>query len=275
MVDFSDRGTGWKADTEQFVGETDILTPTLARQKFGAVSKRRKENKDLGKYCFVRDQFSSSLCVGFALTGAVYARLHALGIPCELLSPFWTYDIAVMFENMYGGPKSPTIDINAGSHPFLAYSGMRKFGMLPERALPFYKSEREVPRDGRVKEPDFINASSASQFRVAHFTRIPTVGRWNAVLNAIDSGHPVPLGMMVGSEFMRYQKGNGPVGVEETNVAGHMTFLWGYEDYGNVLIGCNSWSRDYGDDGHYRITREKLEHESTTDLSEFTITEKT
>ena len=51
-----------------------------------------------------------------------------------------------------------------------------------------------------------------------------------------------------------------------------MTFLCGYEDDGNVFIGCNSGGAGHGEDGFYKITRERLCDESTTDLYDVMLT---
>lgn len=256
---------GWKRDLVEHVREADKASALYRAERYGAarLGLPRAVN-DLGKHCFVRDQGEASACVGFGITGAVYARLHHLGFGVGLFSAQACYATAIQLEGIHKGKPLP----DEGSYPYLAMTGVRRFGLVEESAWPFdySKIHQEVPFDVFQK---------ASQFRLSAFARIDVEGdaRVGACMRALSCGHPVPLGMQVGRAFMDYRRGLGPVGVETEDTGGHMTFLVGYEDDGDVFIGCNSWGRDYGDEGFYRITRGKLTHESTTDLYDFTITD--
>lgn len=259
---------GWKRDLNEHVLEADVAGPTYRSDRFGAARLSLPSSSyALTRYCLIRDQEQSSACVGFALTGAVYCRLRSLGYNCGPFSPLSAYAIGRQLEGIYKNKPLP----DEGSHPFLVMSGARRFGLVPETAWPFdaYYIDRvhqEVPFDVFQK---------ASQFRLASFARIDAQGqaRVDVCKRAIAAGHPVPLGMEVGKEFESYGPGKDPVGIEADSLGGHMTFLCGYEDDGNVFIGCNSWGASWGDRGFYRIHKSKLMDPTTTDLYDLIVTD--
>lgn len=257
--------TGWKRDLPEHVRESERAGALHRAERYGvARTSLPRSVNELGRHCFVRDQGQASACVGFGITGAVYARLRYLGFGVGLFSAQACYSMAIALEGIHKGKPLP----DEGSYPYLAMMGIRRYGIPEESAWPFdiNKIHQEVPFDVFQK---------ASQFRVSSFARIDLEGdaRVDACKRALANGHPIPFGMQVGREFMDYASGKGPIGVETDDTGGHMTFLVGYEDDGDVFIGCNSWSRGWGDDGFYRITRDKLTHSTTTDLYDFTITD--
>lgn len=263
------RGTGWKPDLAEYVAQTSALGVDERATRFGVSRLPRATSKRMTRMCFVRDQIESSACVGFTIAGAAYSRLRFLGYEPELFSPIVPYNGARQMEGIYKGKPLP----DDGSHPFLAFSFVRKHGLAHESVLPFEESNY-IERISEELDVDVFQ--KASQFRISNFSRIDETGddRVDVVMQALASGHVVPLGMQVGREFRKYRAGLGPVGIETgPDTGGHMTFLVDYEDDGEVFIGCNSWSRDYGDDGFYRIHKSKLVHESTTDLYDFVVTD--
>lgn len=270
MSEEATRKLGWKADLASHIQECAIHE----RVKNGFIESRLGKRQGatpvstniLGPYADIRDQQGCSGCVGFAIAGALQTRLNYLGLKPGRFSPLAIYAIARQLEGLYKNQPLP----DEGSYPFLAMSGVRRFGMVTESKWPFtdqYESRvtQEIPIDV---------FSEASQFRISSFSRIDAKGgtRTKIAMQSLAKGHPVLLGMQVGSEFQRYQKGNVPVGVETVNTGGHMTYLVGYENNGEVFIGANSWSKEWGDDGFYKIHRSKLEHASTEDLYDFVVT---
>jgi len=263
------RSTGWKPDLAEHVAQVPAMEPAERVARYGASRLPRATSKRMMQVCSVRDQFESSACVGFTIAGAAYARLRYLGYEPELFSPLVPYNGARQMEGIYKGKELP----DDGSHPFLAFAFVKKHGLAHESVLPW---EWLTYYDRVREELDVVEFQKASQFRISNFSRIDETGddRVDVVMQALASGHVVPLGMQVGREFNRYTKSRGPVGIEVgADLGGHMTFLVDYEDDGEVFIGCNSWSRDYGDNGFYRIHKSKLVHESTTDLYDFIVTD--
>lgn len=260
---------GWKPDLKAHIEEAPIAGPAYRSDRYGASRLALPSSSyDLMRFCTIRDQEETSACVGFAVTGAVHCRLKSLGYDTEVFSPLSAYAIGRQLEGIYKGKPLP----DDGSHPFLVVSGLKRFGLCPERAWPFDRDH-----SSRVhQEVPFSVFQQASQFRLSSYARVDATGeaRVNACMHAIAAGHPVPLGMAVGDEFMNYGPGRSPVGIERGDLGGHMTFLCGYEDDGNVFIGCNSWGKSWGDGGFYRIHRSKLEDETTSDLYDFVITDK-
>jgi len=260
---------GWKPDLKEHIDEAPVAGPAYRSDRYGAARlSLPSSNYDLMRFCTIRDQEETSACVGFGTTGAVHCRLRSLGYDTEAFSPLSAYAIGRQLEGIYKGKPLP----DDGSYPFLVVSGLKRFGLCPEHAWPFDRDH-----SSRVhQEVPFDVFQRASQFRLSSFARIDATGdaRVKACMQAIAAGHPVPLGMMVGDEFVDYGPGKSPVGIETRNLGGHMTFLCGYEDDGEVFIGCNSWGKSWGEGGFYRIHRSKLEHESTSDLYDFIVTDK-
>lgn len=261
-------GKGWKPDLDTFIEE--CRREGSARHdahfsRYGLRGSLPSAFDALSKHCDYRDQRFSSACVGFAITTAAQARLNLLGYRVGRFSPLVPYGYARQKEGLYKNKQLP----DDGCHPFLALPGVRQFGLTPEAAWPFDDSY-----ETRVLEELPVDVfQTASACRIASFSRIEDQGeaRVLACKTALVAGHPVLLGMQVGREFESYRVGLGPVGIETGNTGGHMTFLVGYEDDGDTFIGCNSWSRSYGDGGRYRITRDKLTYSTTTDLYDFTV----
>lgn len=259
------RSLGWTPDTEEHIEKTPVFEGFYASQKLGLV-RTPKSSIALLDDCLVRDQEETSMCVAFAITGSVYCRLHAIGVPCEPFAPQPLYGLTRMTSR----PRKTDPLVDDGSYPFVAMNVGSDFGLCPEKLYPF--NPKKVN-----EEIDLQTVITGSQFRVSSFRRIAARGaaRVEICKRAIVAGHPVPLGMMVGDDFQAYTSSKDPVGVETgPECGGHMTFLCGYEDDGEVFIGCNSWSRSWGDHGFYRIHRSKLEHQSTSDLYEMVVSEK-
>lgn len=257
---------GWKKDTDGHVeglASEGLVRHDALAPKFGARAASRPSAYDgLSKFCDVRDQKFSSACVGFATAGAAYARLRLAGYEVGRFSPLAIYTEARQLE---GGALE-----DGGCFPSMAMRAVRKFGLVSESVWPFDEHYEKLV----LAEVPFDVFAVGSQFCVTAFSRIADEGerRVQACIASLLAGHPVLLGMQVGKEFEAYQRGRGPVGVETgEDTGGHMTFLTGYEEDGEVFVGCNSWSRAWGDNGFYRISKAKLMHESTTDLYDFEV----
>lgn len=277
MTDAVERGTGWKPDTEEHVRAQDVDDDLSLMQKFGmphVAKPRAKSNLAMLPLCIYRDQRSTSECVAFGLTNAAFIRLCAIGVmPAEPFSPHLIYKPARMLERTALGRNRETGEFppldDSGSYPFLALTAGSRYGFAPDSADTF--DELTVNN-----EPDLMMLQRASQFRIQNFTRFDDSElalRHKRVLDCIDAMVPVPLGMRWGKQASNYRKGLGPIEPSRDGT-GHYTVLIGYEDYGEVLVGLNSWGRDYGDNGLYRITRAKLEDPSTTDIVNFVIANK-
>lgn len=251
---------GWKQDLSAYVDATERMGSNSPR--LGLDDLPDAINL-LGKHCTIRDQGPTSACVGFADTGAVLARLRFLGYDPDPFSPSALYAMGRQLERVGRVVKAPLMD--EGSFPFLVLIAARTFGLVPEREWPFVVAQVN-------READFDEFQKASQFRLSGVRRIDAARKLTC-MRKLAAGHPIPLGMQVGRDFQNYRKGRGPVGVETVNTGGHMTFLVGYRERGEIFIGCNSWGRDYGDEGFYEIHVSKLEDESTSDVTDITITD--
>lgn len=255
---------GWKSDRAEHIAATEVLGPVLRADRFGAAPVSFPKNfYDLTRFSRILDQEGSSACVNFVLTGSADCRLRALGYDPEPMSPSANYSVGRR-KDVGKGPKL----IDDGSIPSLVFDSARQYGIPSAKAWPFdmARINDDLPFDVFQK---------ASQFRLSNFARIEARGssRTPAVMHQLFAMHPVPLGMLVGRVFMDYRPNGDPVDIETSIEGGHMTYLVGWEDYGEVFIGNTSWGTGYGDNGFFRIRRSKLEHPSTSDLYNITITD--
>lgn len=257
-------GTGWKPDSHEVAAKAERFNrrhPSL----YGARDLPVRTSGKLSKLVDVRDQVDSEGCVGFSMTGACLVRLRSLGFNPPRFSPLAVWALARML--MRTDKQTPLY--NEGCFPYFGAFALKEFGIPLESDFPFRMSDYE-------REPDLDVFQKASQFRVTHFLRVNETGedRVEAVMRALAHERPICLGMSVGRQFSTYRKGLGPVAPDPGNEPGrHMAFLTDYEDAGDTFVGCNSWGKEYGDEGLFRISRDKLKASSTTDLYEVVVTE--
>lgn len=256
------RSCGWKPDTDVMAAGVRPLYAAKRLEAPPVVLPRKTSN--LAHLCEKRDQFGSSACVGFGFTGAIHTRLRFLGYDPETFSAALPYKVGRMLGRF---DKHERL-VDGGSYPALVARSIRTYGLCLEREHPF--NERTIN-----EEPDLLSFSNASRFRLQAFHRITETGqaRLRRVMECLAEGEPVPLGMQVGDEFQEYRSNRDPIGVETENTGGHMVYAVDYEDDGDVIIGCNSWGTDWGDDGMFRMSSAKLMHSSTSDLYHVVVAE--
>lgn len=271
--ELSDKGLGWLEDEcmpEEHPERAAMLAMERVEGKLGAMeafgmADPAVEANLLGKHAVIRDQMQTSMCVGFGFTGAGHTRLRALGFNPELLSAQNLYAVTRMLGRTV---KALPLE-DEGSYPYLAALALYRYGFVPERMMPF---DPRLVND----EPDFGDFMAGTQFRLSSFRKIGDDGegrRLNA-MRALAAGHPVPLGMNVGPIFGSYRRGLGPIVHGPRETGGHMTYLVGYRENGEIFIGANSWGKDYGDEGFYEIHESKLMHPTTSNLYNMRITDK-
>jgi hypothetical protein len=260
-IELAVRGLGWKPDPTGFSDAIESVSAVIMRSKFGAAPLPRKWN-DLSRFAYFRDQLDTSACTGFSLSGCLWVRLRALGFTPEIFSVMFPYAVGRALGTR---PKLSLID--DGAYPFLVMSGGQRYGFLPEPEMPF--NPKRI--NERPKVDDF---QKASQFRLSHVRRIDSLKlRIEYMKRSIHKGIPVWGGLQVGSEFMRFQAGNKPVGVEFANTGGHMVYFTGWDDDRRCFEMPNSWGKNVGRNGFWDISYDKIEHESSSDFYSIDVTD--
>lgn len=193
----------------------------------------------------IKDQGSTSSCVGHAIGTACDTRLRRLGLVSPEPSRVAIYSAA----RAYGRLDKGSAFTDDGCYPRHAMKGIRDFGVPAETTWPFDASKinEELPWDVH---------QAASAFRITQWYRIDSVGhaRVEDICNAIAQGYPVVFGMGVDDNFMNWDgKGVVPFLDAEKNLGGHMMCLVGYttDNSERVFRGVNSWGIGWGNKGMF------------------------
>jgi hypothetical protein len=251
---FGNRGLGWRVDPRD-VRDYSVRSLFGARRGLpGAASLESFAGP-------VRDQLSSSSCVGQAIARAVDTRLRVLGMTGTYPSALAAYSFARALARL--SPAEPFDD--DGSHPRLAMKGIKDWGLPPETRWPFdmTKVNSELPLDV---------LQVASAYKLAAWHRVDTIGRERVldVCQAITNKYPVILGVDADRALMAYVKGQVLTRpIEAEVVGGHMLCLLGYQTLPSGLIqvrGINSWGTSWGDRGYFWADEKWLAAPGTGDI---------
>lgn len=251
---FGIRGLGWKADPRD-------VRDYSARALFGARRGLPGAASLEGYVSAVRDQLTTSSCVGQAIARAVDTRLRAIGITTTYPSALAAYSFARALGRL--SPSEALTD--DGSQPRLAMKGIRDWGLPPETKWPFDEAHvnDELPLDVM---------QSASGFKLAAWHRVDTIGRERVldVCQAISNKYPVVLGVDADRALMTYTKGQVlTTPVESEVVGGHMLCLVGYRTTSSgqmQLRGVNSWGTGWGERGFFWADETWLTAPGTGDI---------
>jgi hypothetical protein len=192
----------------------------------------------------VRDQLSSSSCVGQSTSSAAEIRLDKMGIKHENVSAIGTYKIARTWGRSL--EKEPLED--EGAFIRQAFKGIRETGLIPERVAPFLL-------DTINDELTWDELQAASTYRVKEWYRISDygTGKTEGICSAIAQGYPVVFGIDVDRAFQDHY-GSGVLKAPGKNrIGGHAMCLVGYRTVNGSrqYRGLNSWGTSWGDKGFY------------------------
>ena len=205
---------------------------------------------DLSSYVGrVRDQGSTSSCVGQALAAAIeITSLARDGAPLHA-SAQWLYTVAREAE----GRKTIADD---GSFPRLAMQAANLRGVLPERSFPFSAETIE-------QRPAPSASVSAYDLRGLRFYRVDSYGseRVDALDDALRRGCAVLFGGPVSAQY-QHNEGD-PIDTMGTSIGGHMQCL---VRCGTSPLVLNSWGVLWGDRGYSHWTRDLVAHYPATDI---------
>jgi hypothetical protein len=215
----------------------------------------------------VRDQASTSSCVGHAIASAVDVRLRFLQKTLPEPAPLGVYGFARMLEKSSRG----TLLADEGCYPRDALKGLKQFGIPAESDWPFTEDpavvNEELPWDVEQK---------ASAGRVEAFYALVGGGETllQDICNALNQNYPVPYGTNVTQAFMDYA-GGGPSramkapGPLDRRLGGHETLILGYTTVaGRLVFQClNSWGTSWGDTGFYWADQDFLLDPEASDFN--------
>ena len=232
----SPRHTGWledprDADERQLLGE-GVFDETLEAMPSASQFYERIPR--------VRDQRSTSSCVGHACVGAFELLRIVLGLPDVAMSPAHCYWLARSYSDLQRE--------DGGAYTLDGVIAMVKLGVGRESLLPLSTATIN-DRPGPAVEIDGVTRTVARYDRI---TEAPfTEARERAVLSALADQCPVLSGKLLPESFFGHS-GRGVLPAPEPGAAthgGHLTYYAGYrtEPGGAVsLYEANSWGRGWG-----------------------------
>lgn len=238
------RGLGYIQDEPD---ERDYDISTLV-----SASKRTPASVDLTPIVPpVRDQGTTSSCVGQALAMAIATRAKFETIYLDLPSPMHIYACA---RRDYANPLK-----DEGCRPRDAMEGLRHYGVCSEKRWPFDPKKIN-------SYPPFDTFHAGADARVTGYYRISAVGaaRCSQIRTALSKGHPVVFAQPVDAPFDGYTAGVIGEVDPATNRGGHYTCLVGYGP--SWFIGVNSWGLAWGNAGFYRVSDERIGSTYCTDF---------
>jgi C1A family cysteine protease len=183
----------------------------------------------------IENQGNANTCVAYAVANAIeyQMRLHDVDTPENGFSKKWLYNKSVEYDiKEYGWSEGGTYLRTALN---IAYN----HGLVPK------DDERKVSVD-----------SIASDYKIATFGAI-SMGNETEVIVAdiksvLDNGGVVIIASKTTRDWL-----DGDI----TSIEGdkytkldHATFLIGYDDTTRQFVGVNSWGKNYGDNGKFKIS---------------------
>lgn len=193
---------------------------------------------------FVMDQGRDPYCGGYAGVGIANSYFNSIGqLPVGGFSPAWLYWQAKEIDGLPG---------KDGTTLRAILQVMHKIGLCPETLCP------TLP--GNMK-PKFTDAmyKEAEKYKIKAYARL-NVGTLAEIQQAIASGRMVLIGSMVTATNWA----DGWIIQPEGYIAGgHATLQLAYDQgmqhqekgrtFTNFAIGANSWGKEWGFDGFYRM----------------------
>jgi C1A family cysteine protease len=191
----------------------------------------------------IRNQESTSSCVGHGLWASVQIREKILGMNSGESSPLGFYALA---RTLGKATKEEKLR-DDGSYPRLAMKAIRDWGIPLESKWPFDPSKvnEELPWDV---------LQQASGTKVSAWYRIDGIGQGRvlSLMQAISKGYPVVFGTEVDGVYEDWN-GQGVIGPRVgRSLGGHCTCIVGYrtERDGTVSFQFqNSWGKGWGQSG--------------------------
>ena len=143
-----------------------------------------------------------------------------------------------------------------GGYNDYTWDYLSETGVVTESCYPYESSSGEVPpcRDSCVNEEPWIKYKS---------TKYKEYTTPDAIKDIVYKTGPIQTGFTVYSDFMQYEGGiykhvsGGLLGGSHAVIIG-----WGVEDGTKFWIAQNSWGKDWGEQGYFRIAEGECDFDS-------------
>lgn len=200
---------------------------------------------------YIRDQLSSSSCVGQAWALLIELCRAVEGHPTVRLSAMHAYLMARMQDGFH--------EEDAGAFIRSGAKAITKVGVC---------SETEWPLDLRKinARPPLSAEISGVKFADLAYQRV--FGGAEGVLDALQMGRPCIFGTLVGNVFVDHV-GEDTIpapGPREVMLGGHALVAAGFDRHGERIRIANSWGRGWGDNGFAWMQAEWFDLSATQDI---------
>ncbi len=182
----------------------------------------------------IRDQGATSSCVGHACVAGVELLYALQAQPVPRLSPAHAYWLA--------RDQDDIADEDEGAHIRSCVRALRKVGCCGEGEWP-------LKRDTINVRPPMSAEMSGIRFADLRYERVQFGAE--AVLDALQDGCPVVVGLQVGNVFVdHYGDDTIPApSAREVMLGGHAVLACAFDRSGERIRIANSWSTTWGDQG--------------------------
>ncbi len=240
MMRDMNRSLGWKKDVY------DPSMPT-ARHLFGQARRGGywSERPSLMEFRGpVIEQLDVNSCVGFAFARAVRMSLAIQGGQIEppVPAPMYFYFNARRQEHAGVDPEQAPPVQDVGCYPALAAKAAQTMGFIPWDAWPYHPTARNTP-----PTPDMIVSAYPQRELAIHRVEDTGTTRIDAVILALQMGHPVIFGAQVDEDFMGHVGDGIITSLSSSPIAGgHMMVVLEYDAARHAFKIDNWWSEFWG-----------------------------
>jgi hypothetical protein len=216
-------------------------------------------------------QNGTGSCIGHGTAQGVYTSAHAIGATLPWFpSPGGIYTPSRCIERaeMPGFDiLNPPVLTDSGAMPSSAMLTISRYGIRQIQAPTPDGRFSDVTPANVNEEPNLIDLETSGQkllvgeYRIDHTSTDFIDTLCNVVANTKAA---IGIGVFVDTSFMNWDPADGPmttINTSDPQGGGHWIAITSYDTMSTglrVLRGANSWSRSWGDEGHFEVTENWL-----------------